>query len=139
MLLPAPPTIRLKGLCIVVRTGDILQLYCIAMCGRFRLTRASKLAERFVIEPEDDWVPRFNIAPAQNIPVIRQRQEEPKRFGSKMRWGLIPYWAKYGSIDYKMINARAETVATNIASRPAFCEVCKEFQSTHSRLAWHLR
>jgi hypothetical protein len=26
------------------------------MCGRFRLTRASKLAERFGIEPEDDWV-----------------------------------------------------------------------------------
>jgi putative SOS response-associated peptidase YedK len=32
------------------------------MCGRFRLTRASKLAERFGIEPEDDWVPRYNIA-----------------------------------------------------------------------------
>ncbi len=37
------------------------------MCGRYRLTRVEKLAERFDIEPEDDWIPRYNIAPAQNI------------------------------------------------------------------------
>jgi uncharacterized protein YjbJ (UPF0337 family) len=34
--------------------------------------RASKLAERFGIEPEDDWVPRYNVAPTQNVEVIRQ-------------------------------------------------------------------
>jgi putative SOS response-associated peptidase YedK len=82
------------------------------MCGRFRLTRASKLAERFAIEPEDDWVPHYNVAPTQDIPVIRQHTEEPKRFGSQMRWGLIPYWAKDASIGFKMINARADTVQT---------------------------
>jgi hypothetical protein len=71
------------------------------------------LAGRFDIEPDDDWVPRYNIAPAQNVPVIRLHAEEPKRFGSKMRWWLIPYWAKDASIAYKMINARAETEATN--------------------------
>jgi putative SOS response-associated peptidase YedK len=92
------------------------------MCGRFRLTRAAKVAERFAIDPDDDWVPRYNIAPAQNIPVIRQHSEEPKRFGSNMRWGLIPFWAKDASIGYKMINARAETVA----SKPAFREALKK-------------
>ena len=55
------------------------------MCGRYRLSRPDKLAGHFDIEPEDDWVPRFNIAPAQNIPVIRQHAEEPKRFGSSVR------------------------------------------------------
>jgi putative SOS response-associated peptidase YedK len=39
------------------------------MCGRFRLILASNLAERFAMEPEDDWVPRYNVAPAQDIPV----------------------------------------------------------------------
>ena len=92
------------------------------MCGRFRLTRAAKLAEQFAIDPDDDWVPRYNIAPAQNIPVIRQHPEEPRRFGSNMRWGLIPFWAKDASIGYKMINARAETVA----SKPAFREALKK-------------
>jgi putative SOS response-associated peptidase YedK len=92
------------------------------MCGRFRLTRASKLAERFAIEPEDDWVPHYNVAPTQDIPVIRQHTEEPKRFGSQMRWGLIPYWAKDASIGFKMINARADTVAT----KPAFRDSLKK-------------
>ena len=27
-----------------------------------------------------------------------------------MRWGLIPRWAKDEKIDYKLINARSETV-----------------------------
>ena len=92
------------------------------MCGRFRLTRASRLAERFGIEPEDDWVPRYNIAPTQNVEVIRQHAEEPKRSGSRMRWGLIPFWAKDASIGYKMINACAETVAT----KPSFRDALKK-------------
>ena len=87
------------------------------MCGRFRLTRASKLAERFGIEAEDDWVPRYNIAPTQNVEVIRHHQEEPKRFGSQMRWGLIPFWAKDASSG--IINARAETIASKFSFRDA--------------------
>jgi putative SOS response-associated peptidase YedK len=46
------------------------------MCGRYRLSRPENLAVCFDIEPEDDWVPRYNIAPAQNIPVIRQHPEK---------------------------------------------------------------
>jgi len=88
------------------------------MCGRYRLSRHKELlAERFGVEPDDDWVPRYNIAPAQNVPVVRQHAEKPKRLGSRMRWGLIPYWAKDASIGYKMINARAETVVSKLAFR----------------------
>src|SRR5208337_3410339 len=61
--------------------------------------------------PRTTGPPRYNIAPTQDIEVIRQHAEVPKRFGSQMRWGLIPSWAKDASIGYKMINARAETVA----------------------------
>jgi putative SOS response-associated peptidase YedK len=35
-------------------------------------------------------------------------------------WGLIPCWAKDTKIGYKMINARAETVATKPAFRAAY-------------------
>jgi len=48
------------------------------------------LAERFDIEL-DDWEPRYNIAPTQAVPVIRQHPAEPKRLCSAMRWGLTPY------------------------------------------------
>jgi len=39
-----------------------------------------------------------------------------------MRWGLIPFWAKDPSIGFKMINARAETVA----AKPAFREAIRK-------------
>jgi putative SOS response-associated peptidase YedK len=44
------------------------------MCGRLRLTRFKQFLAEHVgtTEPDDDWIPRYNIAPTQNIPVIRQ-------------------------------------------------------------------
>jgi putative SOS response-associated peptidase YedK len=51
------------------------------MCGRYRLShRKDLLAERFDVELDDEWVPRYNIVPTQNVPVIRQHPEQPKRF-----------------------------------------------------------
>jgi putative SOS response-associated peptidase YedK len=46
------------------------------------------------VSGEDDWNPRYNIAPSQPVPVIRQNPKEPRRELSLMRWGLIPSWAK---------------------------------------------
>lgn len=38
----------------------------------------------------------------------------------KLRWGLIPGWAKDEKIGYKMINARWETVDSKPSYRHAF-------------------
>jgi len=65
---------------------------------------------------EDDWSPRYNIAPTQAVPVIRQHPKEPIRQLSMMKWGLIPNWAKNASGTASTINARSETAAT----KPAF-------------------
>jgi len=69
-----------------------------------------------VVSDEPDWSPRFNIAPTQPVPVIRQNPKEPRRELSLMRWGLIPSWAKDMSGAAMMINARSETAPT----KPAF-------------------
>ncbi len=54
--------------------------------------------------------PRFNICPSQNARVLAADQSGA--FSMKlMRCGLVPPWAKDQSIAYKMINARAETLA----------------------------
>jgi putative SOS response-associated peptidase YedK len=68
---------------------------------------------------EDDWVPRYNIAPTQPVPVIRQHPKEPVRDLSLMRWGLIPSWAKEMSGAAIMINATSETASTKPAFRDA--------------------
>jgi putative SOS response-associated peptidase YedK len=84
------------------------------MCGRYRLSRRKQIIEEhFNCEPwEEDWNPRYNIAPTQTVPVIRQRPKEPVRQISSMRWGLIPNWAKDPSGAARMMNARSETAVT---------------------------
>jgi len=93
------------------------------MCGRYRLSRRKQLVEEyFETAPwDDDWNPRYNIAPTQPVPVIRQHPKEPVRQISTMRWGLIPSWSKDTSGAAKMINARSETAHT----LPAFREAMK--------------
>ena len=78
------------------------------------------LAGYFGVEPDEDWQPRYNVAPTQNVPVIRQHPEQPKRIGSTMRWGLMPFWAKDPNIGHKMINIRCETVVEKAAFRETF-------------------
>jgi len=89
------------------------------MCGRYRLSRRKQILEEHfdVVSGEEDWSPRYNIAPTQLVPVIRQHPKEPRRDLSLVRWGLIPSWAKDAS-GAAMINARSETAAT----LPAFRE-----------------
>jgi putative SOS response-associated peptidase YedK len=90
------------------------------MCRRYRLSRRKKLVEEYFdsASGEEDWIPRYNIAPTQPVPVIRQNPKEPVRQLSLIRWGLIPSWSKDSSTAASMINARAETAA----SKPAFRE-----------------
>ena len=90
------------------------------MCGRFRLSRRKQIVEEhFSVSGEEDWVPRYNIAPTQPVVVIRQNPKEPIRELSLMRWGLIPSWAKDSSAAARMINARSETAGTKPAFRDA--------------------
>ena len=91
------------------------------MCGRYRLSRRKQVVEEYFecVSAEPDWNPRYNIAPTQPVPVIRQNPKEPVRGLSLMRWGLIPSWAKDSSAAARMINARSETAATKPAFRDA--------------------
>jgi putative SOS response-associated peptidase YedK len=91
------------------------------MCGRYRLSRRKQLVEEYFdsVSGEEDWVPRYNIAPTQPVPVIRQNPKEPVRELSLVRWGLIPSWATDSFLAAKMINARSETAATKPAFRDA--------------------
>src|SRR5438552_14153430 len=87
------------------------------MCGRYRLSRRKQIIEEyFDCDPKDEGgSPRYNIAPTQSVPVIRQH---PIRQLSLMKWGLIPSWAKDPSVAASTINARSETPARNPATAP---------------------
>jgi len=91
------------------------------MCGRYRLSRRKQIIEEHFdsVSDEEDWSPRYNIAPTQPVPIIRQHPKEPRRELSLVRWGLIPWWAKDSSGAARMINARSETASTLPAFRDA--------------------
>jgi putative SOS response-associated peptidase YedK len=92
------------------------------MCGRYRLTAKERyLRDRFGLDEDPSWAPRWNIAPTQQVAIIRQNPTEPRRTFSRARWGLIPYWAKDSSIGVKTINAMSETAA----EKPAFREALR--------------
>jgi putative SOS response-associated peptidase YedK len=51
------------------------------MCGRYRLSRRKQIIEEHFdsVSWDEDWEPRYNIAPTQSIPVIRQNPKKPAR------------------------------------------------------------
>lgn len=89
------------------------------MCGRYTLTAdANELAAYFELDTVPDLEPRFNIAPTQQVPVIRAVPELGLHL-DLVRWGLVPGWAKDLAIGNRLINARADTVAEKPAFRSA--------------------
>ena len=91
------------------------------MCGRYRLSRRKQLVEEYFdsVSGEEDWNPRYNIAPTQPVPSSARIRRNLVRELSLVRWGLIPSWAKDSSVAAQMINARSETAATKPAFRDA--------------------
>jgi len=90
------------------------------MCGRFALNEnPRKLAEHFNLSGDLDFSPSWNIAPSLRICTITD-DKEGRRQLHKMKWGLIPSWAKDATIGNKLANARGETVAEKPSFRSAF-------------------
>ncbi|MBP3040593.1 SOS response-associated peptidase [Bacillaceae bacterium Marseille-Q3522] len=94
------------------------------MCGRFTITVSVKeIINRFEIQQfvqEQLFSPSFNVAPGQKILAVINDGSK-NRLGY-LKWGLVPPWAKDEKIGYKMINARAET----LADKPSFRHALKK-------------
>jgi putative SOS response-associated peptidase YedK len=89
------------------------------MCGRYTLSaRRLALLEERLHTTFPELTPRYNIVPSQEVPVIRKAEDGYALVMA--RWGLVPSWTKDTKTGYRMINARAETVAEKPAFRSAF-------------------
>jgi putative SOS response-associated peptidase YedK len=123
------------------------------MCGRFTVTTkdTKSIADRFQVELEKTLAAkesakkvessgdgadgakakeksppglgRFNVAPTQEILVVRDSPDEEKaaageREARLMRWGLVPVWAKDLKVGYRMINAKVENLEKSRAYSP---------------------
>ena len=91
------------------------------MCGRFVLTASPEmLRELFGVEVVPEVTARYNIAPTQDVAVVRAKGGEDGRELAMLHWGLIPSWAKDSKMASRTINARSETVAEKPSFRSAF-------------------
>ncbi|OIQ87996.1 putative SOS response-associated peptidase YedK [mine drainage metagenome] len=95
------------------------------MCGRYAsFRRDDEIARALMVQQilGEERDPSWNVAPMQGIRVVLERppREEPDappvRQMRRVRWGLVPSWAKDPTIGSKMINARSET----LTAKPSF-------------------
>src|SRR5690349_1717229 len=91
------------------------------MCGRYVSSSTSdEIADFFDAEaqPEQVLEPSWNVAPTDDIYVVLD--DGGVRRVAPHHWGLVPFWAKSPAVGNKMINARAEGIATKGAYKHAF-------------------
>lgn len=83
------------------------------MCGRFIQISDPEVIRLSVpgleIDPavREGASARYNIAPTQHILAVLNTS---KPLLTRVRWGLVPFWARDPSVGGRMINARGETL-----------------------------
>lgn len=107
------------------------------MCGRYVSPDEASIEREFnLVRTEWQFPPSFNVAPTQQVPVIRQI--DGKLQGSLLRWGLIPFFAKGEPPKYSTINARIETVETAASYRGPWRRGQRCLQLANGFFEWHL-
>ena len=68
-------------------------------------------------DDEDAFVPRYNIAPRTQVPVIRHPNSSADSGRNSnsiimqtMKWGLVPHWSKFEDKSLNTTNARSENL-----------------------------
>jgi putative SOS response-associated peptidase YedK len=95
------------------------------MCGLFvSSSPPDEIARYFDVDQTAEQVleqrPNYNTAPTTDVFVVYE--DGATRRLDTFHWGLVPGWAKDLSVGNRMINARAETVASKPAFRRAFAK-----------------
>lgn len=90
------------------------------MCGRYTITQTpEELAYLLGLDLQDlqGLVPRYNVAPTQIVPVIRNEANAGIHLAG-LRWGFLPSWSHEPGTGY--VNARWETAN----QKTAFATAC---------------
>lgn len=122
------------------------------MCGRYAASAdLDELIEEFDVEldrhdeparsvlanPQQPpaGLPDWNMAPTKQAPVVLTRpvDDVPRRQLRLLTWGLVPAWSKDVKGAYRMINARAESVA----EKPAYARALASRRALVPALGWY--
>ena len=90
------------------------------MCARMSLIKADRIPGRFpAFRLARPVGARYNVAPTQDVLALRA---DAGGEVAPMRWGLVPAWSEDAKGGGRLVNARAETIAT----KPAFREAVRQ-------------
>src|SRR5204863_799494 len=85
------------------------------MCGRVRLSSdVSEIKLVFSIPPHrpaPNFPPSWNMAPTDQLPVVRYDRKAGERSLDLLRWGLIPHWAKDIKVGFLLLRLRLPIAA----------------------------
>jgi len=107
------------------------------MCGRY-VTPEEAEAERIFRVHRIEWefLRSYNVAPSQLVPVVRVRDGE--REGVRLRWGLVPYFARGVPPRYSTINAAIEKLAVNPSWRGPWTRAQRCILPATGFYEWHV-
>ena len=106
------------------------------MCGRYILRMQDKYLREWNLHGPPAWVTAsYNIAPSQQVPVMRLENGAPA--AAMVRWGLIPSFAHGNPGKFSTINARIETFAAAAAFRGAWKLGQRCIQPASGFYEWH--
>jgi len=96
------------------------------MCSRYALiSDAATIRRLFQPSNDVDLEPRYNIAPTQQVPVIRCRPDatgDADREIVLLRWGFLPAWLKVPPKEPPAAETASETAAANPMFRAALAK-----------------
>ncbi len=91
------------------------------MCGRYLMTSpVEAMRQLFQFDQLPNIAPNYNVAPTQEMPIVRRKMGDRRRELVTARWGFIPHWADGPKMRYSTINARSEKAAKSPVYRDAF-------------------
>jgi putative SOS response-associated peptidase YedK len=106
------------------------------MCGRYIIRMQEKYLREWHVHGPPTWLmDSYNVAPTQQVPIVRMRDGE--REAATVRWGLVPFFTRGEAPKYSTINARIETFATAASYRRPWRRGQRCIQLASGFYEWH--
>ena len=107
------------------------------MCGRYIIRMQEKYLREWHVHGPPTWlVDSYNVAPTQQVPIVRMRDGE--REAAMARWGLVPFFTRGEVPKYSTINARIETFETAASYRGPWRRGQRCVQLASGFYEWHV-
>jgi putative SOS response-associated peptidase YedK len=106
------------------------------MCGRYIIRQQAKSIAEWQKYGPPPFIESFNVAPTDSVTILRVRDEQPEY--AKVRWGLVPFFARGEPPKFLTINARIETFETAASYKGPWSHEQRCLQLASGFYEWHV-